>query len=782
MAFWLARTRDGQHTDHIQRFDPRFWTIDFPRPTMGSVVTLAADGLRVDLEFHHRDALAGLIWASLDGIDHPLLAYATDRDYARTTLRFRWRSSGIIALDAVNGPTLTIEGKDATGAARTWYVRLWNYATGTPNDATIALPFSDLKSGWSIAESTDPVHPAAIDRLFISLVPEGYDPASHALLPARVNAWAELTGIVCDGDRNMIEIGDVLLPPHGLRMATAYDDSYNQTPARMLRTIRGLGYRDEILHYVGMSHFPALAAQPGGGLLVAIPAQLCGPAAAWHASLFTQCQAQGYAVIASLSCELLAQFCPPAWMQRAHDGSPALTGWDPPSTLLSFANPQATQYLRDVARLFAALMAAAGLPIRFQIGEPWWWVNAAGAPCIYDAATAALLDPAPPRITDLAAPLTQAQKDVLAEAGFLLGAHTQALRQDLEALYGSSADIALLLFTPTLLNPAWPDMPLLNIPVAWRDSRFDRLQIEDYDWLTLGDEALRKQGYARMAQLLGYPLAQQDYVGGFVLDPADAEEFWLRIDAGLDEAAARGIPRLFVWALPQVCRDGYTRLAANSPATDEDTQDMQAFDDVLYPLALGRDAAVSPEFSTAIVLTASGHERRNSQWSDARLRFDVGPGLRSESELGVLLQFFRARRGAARGFRLSDPFDFSSNGMTGTPTMLDQKIGTGDGLAATFQLAKSYGTGAEPQVRPITRPRAASIVVSINGAASTGWTLEPGGRIVFTLAPPAGAVIRAGFLFDVPVRFAEDRLDITGAAFAAGEAPSVPLIEIREAA
>jgi uncharacterized protein (TIGR02217 family) len=53
---------------------------------------------------------------------------------------------------------------------------------------------------------------------------------------------------------------------------------------------------------------------------------------------------------------------------------------------------------------------------------------------------------------------------------------------------------------------------------------------------------------------------------------------------------------------------------------------------------------------------------------------------------------------------------------------------------------------------------------------------------VFGTAPAAGSEVRAGFLFDVPVRFAADRLDVTGAVFAAGEAPSVPLVEIREAA
>lgn len=72
---------------------------------------------------------------------------------------------------------------------------------------------------------------------------------------------------------------------------------------------------------------------------------------------------------------------------------------------------------------------------------------------------------------------------------------------------------------------------------------------------------------------------------------------------------------------------------------------MQAFDDVPYPLALGRNASVSPEFSTSVALTASGHERRNAQWSNARLRFDVGPGIRSEEELGTLIAFFRARFG-----------------------------------------------------------------------------------------------------------------------------------------
>jgi uncharacterized protein (TIGR02217 family) len=42
-----------------------------------------------------------------------------------------------------------------------------------------------------------------------------------------------------------------------------------------------------------------------------------------------------------------------------------------------------------------------------------------------------------------------------------------------------------------------------------------------------------------------------------------------------------------------------------------------------------------------------------------------------------------------------------------------------------------------------------------------------------------GAVVTAGFRFDVPVRFDTDRLDIDLSAFTAGEIPAIPLVEIR---
>jgi uncharacterized protein (TIGR02217 family) len=107
-------------------------------------------------------------------------------------------------------------------------------------------------------------------------------------------------------------------------------------------------------------------------------------------------------------------------------------------------------------------------------------------------------------------------------------------------------------------------------------------------------------------------------------------------------------------------------------------------------------------------------------------------------------------------------------------------LGTGDGVRTGFDLLKRYGMGVDAEVRPVTRPVAASVLVSVGGVAvASGWSLV-GGRVVFAVAPGVGADVRAGFLFDVPVRFAADVLEVSVATWRAGEVVSVGLVEVRE--
>jgi uncharacterized protein (TIGR02217 family) len=195
---------------------------------------------------------------------------------------------------------------------------------------------------------------------------------------------------------------------------------------------------------------------------------------------------------------------------------------------------------------------------------------------------------------------------------------------------------------------------------------------------------------------------------------------------------------------------------------------MQAFDDVAFPLALGREAEVSPAFATDVVEGAGGYEMRSARWDGARTAYDVGPGVRSEADVAALLEFFRARRGPARAFRLRDPFDHDARGVA---------IGTGDGVTRAFALVKRYGDA----VRRITRPVAGSVSVAVDGRAVHAFTVADAGVVTLDAAPAAGAVVTASFTFDVAVRFAEDRMSVSRATHLAGEAASVPLVEVREA-
>jgi uncharacterized protein (TIGR02217 family) len=756
MPYCLAPPGSAKALATVKRFDARYWTVDFPRPMMASVVTTGPHALRVEALFYREDDLAGLIWQAEDRHDHPLLAYETDRDFRRCTLRFRWRSGGLVPLDAVHGPTLTIEGRDESGAARSWYVRLWNYAAGTGENAAVILDFAALGGGW---EADDPVWAGDVDRMFVSLVAPGYSGAD-APLPAPAEGWAEVSELRCDGSGSVLAIGDAMLPEHGLRIASGYDDSYHLTPARLLRNLLRLGWRGVINHYVGMSHYFRLGAD------MKAAGALNGPCAAWHRDLLARAGAVGIEIILSLSFELLDAHCPEAWKQRAENGEPALTGWSPPSALLSPASAEAMAYLQGIALAFCALAAETGQRVRFQIGEPWWWIMADGRICLYDAAALAALQPT--SIADMRAPLGPAQQATLDAAGALLAASTASLCGAVKAAF-PGAETLLLAYLPTVLDPAMPEAMRANLPPAWGAPAFDVLQLEDYGWVTAGQRGRSRAARAFAAERLGYPIGQQHYLAGFVLRPEDKSQ-WRRIAAAAEEAAAGGAAETFVWALPQVLRDGLVIFEGDA--------EMDAFDDVRFPVAVGREASVEPSFSTDVVTTGGGAEQRNSAWADARLRYDAGPGLRSEEDLHALLAFFRARRGAAAGFRFEDPFDNSSNGMTGEPQAADQALGVGDGVRTEFALVKHYGA----QRRPITRPVAGSVRVSVGaGERLGGWVLAPGGMVVFDEAPAAGEEVRAGFRFDVPVRFAEDRLGFSLATFRAGEAPSVPLIEVKEA-
>ncbi len=209
---------------------------------------------------------------------------------------------------------------------------------------------------------------------------------------------------------------------------------------------------------------------------------------------------------------------------------------------------------------------------------------------------------------------------------------------------------------------------------------------------------------------------------------------------------------------------------------------MTAFHDVLFPLDIARRAEAVWARRTEVVTLASGFERRQARWAQARRRWNVGFGVKSLDDLHRLLAFFEARQGRLHAFRFRDWADWKSCPPLAEPTPLDQVLATADGTATAFPLVKRYGDAAAEVLRRITRPVPGSVRIAVDGVERTsGVSVDHAtGTVTFDIPPPAGATVTAGFAFDVPARFEDDELRIDLSAFRAGAAPDIAVIEIRE--
>jgi len=210
---------------------------------------------------------------------------------------------------------------------------------------------------------------------------------------------------------------------------------------------------------------------------------------------------------------------------------------------------------------------------------------------------------------------------------------------------------------------------------------------------------------------------------------------------------------------------------------------MTDFHEVRFPLDVARGARGGPERQTQIVTLASGREVRNSRWAQSRRRYDAGLGVRGLDALAAVVSFFEERRGRLYGFRWSDRLDWKSCSPAREPAAIDQVIGAGSGATTTFQLGKVYGAGPSAYSRTITKPCDGTVRIALDGveqAAETFFCDPTTGLVTFDpdFIPPPGAVVSAGFTFDVPVRFDIDAIEVDLSAFEAGEIPRIPVVEI----
>lgn len=204
---------------------------------------------------------------------------------------------------------------------------------------------------------------------------------------------------------------------------------------------------------------------------------------------------------------------------------------------------------------------------------------------------------------------------------------------------------------------------------------------------------------------------------------------------------------------------------------------MTDFHDARFPLDVSFGSRLSVWRETEIATLASGREERSTRWADSRIRLDAGVGVRSLDQLHDVLAFYEARRGPLYGFRVKNFLDFKSCWPTETVTPSDQALGTGDGATASFSLRKLYADGVDPYSRFIKQTVGGTVRIAVDGVEVFDWTVAAG-VVTFDDPPADGAAITSGFEFDFPMRF-ESSLDVDFVSFRAGQAPAIPLIELK---
>lgn len=209
----------------------------------------------------------------------------------------------------------------------------------------------------------------------------------------------------------------------------------------------------------------------------------------------------------------------------------------------------------------------------------------------------------------------------------------------------------------------------------------------------------------------------------------------------------------------------------------------------------------SPRWSTSITQSFNGDERRNQNWQHPLHRFTAPECVTCQEQLEDIKDAWYALAGPADSFPFRDPLDFASRGLPEpnmappillhTDQFLGRRVGQvyeraiGDGLTNEFQLVKEYTFGTRTYRRLIYLPVLTSIMLGIDGVqvADSEYFAEVdryGGKVRFDPAPPNGAVLTWGGLFDVECRFESDEsFDAITRSYGVTGAADLSFVELR---
>jgi len=204
---------------------------------------------------------------------------------------------------------------------------------------------------------------------------------------------------------------------------------------------------------------------------------------------------------------------------------------------------------------------------------------------------------------------------------------------------------------------------------------------------------------------------------------------------------------------------------------------MIGFHNVRFPEDVSWRSSGGPLFKTQVFQSFRGYEKRNIDWSQPQMQFNVAYGVKTDVQVLNLFSFFNARQGRAYGFRYKNWANYR---------IQNNAFATGDGFNNRLPIWRFYGfQGARmyKRLRKIVPGSVRNVGVGSIGGLVEGvdYTIDyDTGEIALNYPPGYGVPVFAENLeYDEPVRFDTDTLQSIFEGFNNQSLNNIPLLGVK---
>ena len=201
------------------------------------------------------------------------------------------------------------------------------------------------------------------------------------------------------------------------------------------------------------------------------------------------------------------------------------------------------------------------------------------------------------------------------------------------------------------------------------------------------------------------------------------------------------------------------------------------FHNVQFPTDVSYGSSGGPVFKTQIFEAYRGLEKRNIEWAQPMMEFNVAYGIKTDTQMLNVLEFYNARQGPAYGFRYKN---------WGNYNIVNAPFAVGDGVSTRLPIWKFYGFQGARQYKRLRKIVQGTVTgVGIGGVGTlvegTDYSINyDEGEIALSSAPGYGIPVFCSNLeFDEPVRFEEDDMQAMIDGFNNQSLNQVKLVSIR---